>query len=71
MELHVGDRVRLRVPAANAAPGTEGTVFGRYRRRGRDEVVVALNGRVITVDARVVDPVAPGDRGDDPQRIES
>ena len=72
MELRVGDRVRLRVPAANAAPGTEGHVFGLYRRHGRDEVVVALNGRMVTVEVREVEPVArPGAHGDDPQRIES
>lgn len=71
MELQVGDRVRLRVPAANSAPGTEGHVVGRYRRLGRDEVVVALNGRMITVEARDVEPVAPPGFGDDPQQIES
>jgi hypothetical protein len=59
VELHVGDRVRLRAATTNAPTGTEGQVFGVYRRGGRVEVVVALNGRVIIVDKGDLDLVGP------------
>jgi hypothetical protein len=55
--MHVGDRVRLRAEAPSAPTGTEGQVFGLYRRDGRMEVVVALNGRVIIVDQGDLDLV--------------
>ncbi len=58
MGVHVGDRVRLRAAVSNAARGTEGQVFGLYRRHGRVEVVVALSGRVIIVEERDLDLVA-------------
>jgi hypothetical protein len=59
--MHVGDRVRLRATVSNAAKGTEGQVFGLYRREGRVEVVVALNGRVVIVEERDLDLVAAGE----------
>lgn len=56
--MHVGDRVRLRAAVPNAPTGTEGQVFGLYRRDGRIEVVVALNGRVVIVDQGNLELVA-------------
>ena len=66
MEMHVGDRVRLRAATSNAPTGTEGQVFGLYWRNGRVEVAVALNGRVIIVDHGDLDLVGArnGDAND-------
>jgi hypothetical protein len=48
--MKVGDRVRLRVAREPARAGVEGYVFGCYRRNGRAEVVVALDGLSVIVD---------------------
>jgi hypothetical protein len=48
--MKVGDRVRLRAGHEAAHSGVEGYVFGCYRRNGRAEVVVALEGRSVIVD---------------------
>jgi hypothetical protein len=52
--MKVGDRVRLRVALRvahePARAGVEGYVFGCYRRNGRAEVVVALDGLSVIVD---------------------
>lgn len=57
MAITVGDRVRLLVEVPHAPVGTEGQVFGVYRRDGREEVVVALVGRIVIVEREEVEPV--------------
>jgi exosome complex RNA-binding protein Rrp4 len=66
--IHVGDRVRLRAKLSNAPAGTEGQVFGLYRRDGRVEVVVTLNGRVIIVGENELDVVAAAGASETPDR---
>jgi hypothetical protein len=65
--IHVGDRVRLRAELANAPAGTEGQVFGLYRRAGKVEVVVALNGRMIIVGENDLDVVAAAGASEAPE----